>query len=102
MPHFQGNYGILGQVLVFPRYAHSLPRLMNLFTIRLRAMHSINDEQLDGLMTEMQYLHSRDDLRQILTDGHASNAAEHIKEENVTEITDFLASIGLEYELIAE
>ena len=75
---------------------------MNLSTIRLNAMDSITDQQLDGLMAEMRYLHTRDALRQILTDGHASNAAEHIKEEYVAEITDLLTSLELEHEVIPE
>lgn len=75
---------------------------MKLFTIRLNAMKTIADQQLDGLMSDMQYLHTRDELRQILTNGHASNAAEHIKEEYVSEITDLLISLGLEHEVVAE
>ena len=65
-------------------------------------MDSITDEQLDGLMAEMRYLHTRDELRVILTDGHASNAAEHIKEAYVLEITDLLTSLGLDHEIIPE
>lgn len=75
---------------------------MKLFTIQMRAMSEITERQLTGLLSGLRYRETPASMRAILTDGSPSNAAEHIKEQYVSEITDVLDSLGLEYDLIAE
>ena len=75
---------------------------MNRYTISMYPMTSVTEEQLDGLFSHFGYIETRDSLRSILTDGRSSNAAEHIKEGYVHEITDVLDSLNLEYEVILE
>ena len=75
---------------------------MTLFTIRLKAMNAVTDDQINGLLSGMQYLHTQDELRQILTDGYPSNVVEHIREEFVPEISNLLTSLGLEHEVMPE
>ena len=68
----------------------------------MNPMESVTEKQLDGLFSNFGYLETRDSLRSILTDGRSSNAAEHIKEGYVHEITDVLDSLDLKYEVILE
>ena len=68
----------------------------------MNPLESVAEEQLDGLFSHFGYLETRDSLRSILTDGHSSNAAEHIKEGYLHEITDVLDSLDLKYEVFLE